>query len=123
MRISDWSSDVCSSDLESARVFTLKINDDGTYTFTLLKPIDAIETVSIGAATSFGSGPTGYQVLSETSESEGLAIISSSGGINGSTSGWGVDNHNFDTGELIRVDFGAKEGNLDRKSTSLNSSH
>src|SRR3546814_14370785 len=77
-----------------------------TYTFTLLKPIDAIETVSIGAATSFGSGPTGYQVLSETSESEGLAIISSSGGINGSTSGWGVDNNN-----------------LDRKSTRLNSSH
>src|SRR3546814_9502783 len=97
---------------ESARVFTLKINDDGTYTFTLLKPIDAIETVSIGAATSFGSGPTGYQVLSETSESEGLAIISSSGGINGSTSGWGVDNNNFDTGEIIRVDFGAKEGSF-----------
>src|SRR3546814_19364884 len=78
----------------------------------LLKPIDAIETVSIGAATSFGSGPTGYQVLSETSESECLAIISSSGGINGSTSGWGVDNNNFDTGEIIRVDFGAKEGSF-----------
>src|SRR3546814_9232191 len=90
MRISDWSSDVFSSDL----------------------PIDAIETVSIGAATSFGSGPTGYQGLSETSESEGLAIISSSGGINGSTSGWGVDNNNFDTGEIIRVDFGAKEGSF-----------
>src|SRR3546814_16637661 len=83
---------------ESARVFTLKINDDGTYTFTLLKPIDAIETVSIGAATSFGSGPTGYQVLSETSASEGLAIISSTGRINGSTSGWRVANNNFDTG-------------------------
>src|SRR3546814_12815823 len=66
---------------ESARVFTLKINDDGTYTFTLLKPIDAIETVSIGAATSFGSGPTGYQILSETSDSAGLAILSSSGEI------------------------------------------
>src|SRR3546814_11510439 len=94
---------------ESARVFTLKINDDGTYTFTLLKPIDAIATVPIGAATSFGSGPTGYQVLSETSESEGLAILPSSGGINGSTSGWGVDNNNFETGEVLRVDFGAKE--------------
>src|SRR3546814_9438039 len=90
MRISDWSSDVFSSDL----------------------PIDAIETVLIGAATSFGSGSTGYQVLSETSESEGLAIISSSGWINGSTSGWGVDNNNFDTGEIIRVAFGAKEGSF-----------
>src|SRR3546814_2045917 len=67
---------------------------------------------SLFRSTSFGSGPTGYQVLSETSESEGLAIISSSGGINGSTSGWGVDNNNFDTGEIIRVDFGAKEGSF-----------
>src|SRR3546814_3256303 len=25
---------------------------------------------------------------------------------------WGVDNNNFDTGEIIRVDFGAKEGSF-----------
>lgn len=93
------------------QVFTLQANGDGTYTFTLLKSLDAIETVPIGAATAFGSGPSAFQILSENESSEGLAIISGggTGAINGSTAGWGIDNNMFGTGETIRLDFGDQE--------------
>ena len=49
-------------------VFTLALNEGGTYDFTLIKPIDNIELVDIGSSTAFGSGPAGYQVLEDTSE-------------------------------------------------------
>jgi hypothetical protein len=88
-------------------VFTLMLNSDATYTFTLLQPLDAFETVSIGASTSFGSGPTESQRLSESVGTTPLAILSSPGAsVNGSTAGWGVTNNNFDEGETILVDFG-----------------
>ena len=94
------------------QVFTLALNGNGTYTFTLLQGLDALETVSIGAATSFGSGPTRYQILSETALSTPLAIISgglSGGEINGSAAGWGIGNNQFEANEVIRLDFGDQE--------------
>ena len=93
-------------DTGDTQVFTLTLNSNGTYTFDLLQQLDAISTVTIGASTSFGAGPTGYQLLSETAGSAPMAIISSpDGGVNGSVAGWGVGNNNFDVGEHIRLDF------------------
>ena len=93
------------------QVFTLQINADGTYTYTLIKPIDAIETIDIGSSTSFGAGPSQFQVLNDATGNLHLALLSSDdGGVNGSVAGWGVGSNNLDTGQDIRVDFGGISG-------------
>lgn len=115
------------------QVFTLTVNSNGTYTFTLLQPLDAPETVAIGASTSFGSGPTGSQVLLNAAGTQQLALLSgwettsdfnatdftnwlTTGNfsnvndtkqkeVNGSTAGWGIDNNNFDGGSVGSREF------------------
>jgi len=136
----------------SSHVFKLQLEENGTYTFSLYKAVDAFETVPIGSSTSFGAGPAGYQILANTAGTQQLALLSgwmtnsgftaadftswlSTGvlnpldtdqaKVNGSTSGWGIDNNNFDGGglgarEIFRVDFddtdsfdGFNPGNFD----------
>ena len=104
----------------------------GFYTFDLLTPLSpTVVNTPLGGTTSFGSGPAPYQVLSATTvATDPLTIITgwhtdvtfnaanwyngtnvlpagvTIANVNGSTSGWGVDNNNFTAGEFIRWDFG-----------------
>ncbi len=95
------------------QVFRLDINAaNDSYTFTLYEAIDARVAVSVGGSTSFGSGPSGSQILTADSTGEKLAILTGwdaagvvQKSVNGSTAGWGVSNNNFDAGEMIRIDF------------------
>ena len=116
--------------ISDSQVFTLVLNESGSYTFTLLKTLDSVELVDVGASTAYGSGPTGYQILLDPAATTQLAILSgwnwtgsasdrvnwlstgnldpnltTQAGVNGSTSGWGVNNNNFDTNEIFRIDF------------------
>ena len=112
----------------------------GQYVFDLIAPLDGtIINTPIGGTTSFGSGPAPYQVVSATNVTvDPLAIITGwqtngsfdaaawyagsavypvtgvvLASVNGSTSGWGVDNNNFTTGEFIRWDFGTPIDDFD----------
>ena len=111
-------------------VFTLTLNESGSYDFTMLKPVDNTELVTIGSSTSYGSGPTGFQVLLDAAATQDLAVLSgwnwsgseadrdawlssgilnpsltTQGQVNGSTSGWGINNNNFEGNEIFRIDF------------------
>ena len=124
-------------------VFILTINPtagtSGQYVFDLIAPLDGtVVNTLIGGTTSFGSGPASYQVVSATAVAiDPLAIITgwhtdasfnaaawyngtnilpagvTIAQVNGSTSGWGVDNNNFTTGEFIRWDFGTPIDDFD----------
>ena len=112
--------------------FRLQLNANGSYTFTLLKQLDAPETVGIGGSSSFGSGPAQGQLLTNTGGALQLAVLQGwmtnnswtsadfdnwqtqgvlnadhvdQAKVNGSTSGWGVDSNTFDSGEILRMDF------------------
>jgi hypothetical protein len=101
-----------------------------------------VTEVAIGGSSSFGAGPTLGQTLTDgaTPTAHPLSVVSgyhptasfdvsawlagtalsqstvTSAGVNGSTSGWGVDNNNFETNnplsqtnqELMYFDFGAQ---------------
>ncbi|MDQ3079248.1 MAG: Ig-like domain-containing protein, partial [Pseudomonadota bacterium] len=122
------------SGTDTTAIFTITVDPNagtsGQYTFDLLQPLDgATSSTLLGSGTSYGAGPsssvivsqgttnlalvTGYQVTGSFSESNFLAgntVPSSSltnQTVNGSTSGWGVNNNNFTTGEFMRFDFGA----------------
>ncbi|MCW2202499.1 hypothetical protein M2227_004589 [Bradyrhizobium elkanii] len=91
-------------------IFTLNLDDtSGHYLFTLLQPFTETTIQNVGSSSSFGSGPSEEQILS--SNTDQLAVVSGStsggsqGGVNGSTSGWGVDNNNFDPNEKLLFDF------------------
>ena len=118
-----------SADDTSNYVFKLTLNEgDNDYDFQLFQSIDALELVSIGAASSFGAGPSGFQALMEDLAGEHLALLSgwtttegfnfdnwqttgnlgtntTAAEVNGSERAWGVTNGNFDTNEIIRFDF------------------
>ncbi|MDH0474713.1 retention module-containing protein [Aeromonas caviae] len=114
------------------QAFRLQLNTNGTYTFTLLKQLDAPETVGIGGSSSFGSGPAQGQLLTNTGGTLQLAVLQGwmtnnswtsadfdnwqtqgvlnaahvdQASVNGSTAGWGVDNNNFNSSEILRMDF------------------
>ena len=133
-------------------VYTLTVNPSagtsGQYVFDLLVPLDPTVTeTAIGGSSSFGAGPTGFQILQSTVGGQDLAVLSgylidetlanadpndsdtdgvfnfntwfttgvlvsgdiASAGTNGSVSGWGVDNNNFEnTNELMFFDFGSQ---------------
>ena len=123
---------------ESA-VFTLEVDPTtDTYTFDLLAKIDGSWTpASIGGSQSYGSGPANFQALTETASGDILALLSgwtvgttfneadwlastgyySTGltfaSVNGSTTGWGVDDNNFNTGDFMRFDFGQPVDDFD----------
>ena len=123
-------------------VFTLTVNpttgSSGQYVFDLIAPLDGvIVNTPIGGSSSFGAGPTGSQILSDTAGGSNLAVVSGwlAGGsfnatnwyngtnalpagltlssVNGSTGGWGVANNNFAAGEFMRFDFGAPMDDFD----------
>ena len=128
---------------DDTAVFKITINPSagtsGQYVFDLIAPLDGtIVNTPIGGSTSFGSGPAPYQVVSATNVAiDPLAIITgwhtdasfnaalwyngtnilpagvTIASVNGSTSGWGVDNNNFTTGEFIRWDFGTPIDDFD----------
>jgi Ca2+-binding RTX toxin-like protein len=112
------------------QVFSLVLNETGSYDFTLLKTIDNTELIEIGSSTSFGAGPTGFQVLQDAAATQQLAVLSgwnwsgtvadradwlstgvldpaltTQNSVNGSTSGWGIGNNQFDAAEIFRIDF------------------
>ncbi|MHC3401473.1 retention module-containing protein [Aeromonas veronii] len=110
-----------------AKVFALTIiPGSDQYKVEVFKPLDGItSTVAIDGSSSFGSGPQPWQVLSNSTVGQ-LSVLTGwkttgafnlgtwkAGGaaavtfdnVNGSTSGWGVDNQNFTAGELMRFDF------------------
>jgi large repetitive protein len=119
-----------------AAVFTLTVNPtagtSGQYVFDLLAALDGSTTnVSVGSGSSFGSGPSNSIIVADNASGTNLAIVTGweptggftpaefsawqAGGIpvltqrsdvNGSTSGWGLANNNFDGGEFLRFDFG-----------------
>ena len=123
---------------ETTQVFTLTVNPtagtSGQYVFDLINPLDPTVTETlIGGSTSFGAGPTGFQILTGGTPVADLAVISgyltqasfnastwlssgvlvptaiASAGTNGSVAGWGVDNNNFENpNELFFFDFGAQ---------------
>ncbi|PZT90856.1 MAG: hypothetical protein DI637_02910, partial [Citromicrobium sp.] len=117
-------------------VFTLTVDPlANTYTFDLLAPLDGdVTNVSIGQGSSFGVGPSNNVIVSDPVEGEvtmatGWNPVGNGGqftgaelaawlaggnpdlvqepSVNGSSSGWGLSNNNFDAGEFIRFDFGA----------------
>ncbi len=121
------------------QVFTLTLDSDGDgYSFTLHQTIDNTELVEIGSSSSFGSGPTGYQILQDAGATQQLAVLSgwetddgfwtpsdlttwldtgvlnaghvSQAEVNGSTAGWGIENNNLDAGEIFRADFDDFDG-------------
>ena len=128
---------------DDTAVFTVTVNPaagtSGQYVFDLIAPLDGtVVNTPIGGSTSFGSGPAPYQVVSATNVAiDPLAIITgwhtdasfnaanwyngtnilpagvTIASVNGSTSGWGVDNNNFTTGEFIRWDFGTPIDDFD----------
>ncbi len=85
------------------KVFTLTADaSTGTYEFNLLQSLTVMNGVN--ASTAHGSGPSQEQEL--FSGATAVALLSStSGGVNGSTNGWGVGNNNFDPNENMRFDF------------------
>jgi hypothetical protein len=117
-------------------VFTLTVDPtagtSGTYTFDLLAPLDTTTTnVSILSNGAFGSGPSNGIEVTNSTTAEKLTLVTgwaATGGftggeegawlaggtpdmtqrtdVNGSTSGWGLANNNFDAGEFLRFDFG-----------------
>jgi VCBS repeat-containing protein len=119
-------------------VFTITVDPNGgttgTYTFDLLQPLDGTTVdTPIGGSSSFGAGPTGFQVLQNTAGTQDLSVLTgyhttasfneatwlstgnltsamiTDAGVNGSTAGWGVDNNNFNgTDELMFFDFGSQ---------------
>ncbi|HET6536915.1 MAG TPA: VWA domain-containing protein, partial [Sphingopyxis sp.] len=118
-------------------VFTLTVDlTTNQYSFDLIAPLDG-DTVNtpISGSSAFGSGPTQYQVLSGNGGH--VAVVAgwqTSGGfnandwynsgtinpsgltqakVNGSTSGWGIQNNNFDQGEFMRFDFGSPTTDFD----------
>ncbi len=120
--------------LDTTAVYTLTVNPaagaDGEWVFDLITPFDpTVVDTPIGGSTSFGAGPTGFQVLDDGGGNP-LCVVSGynvnagfnqaawlasgntaaanldSGGVNGSTAGWGIDNNNFDAGEFFNWDFG-----------------
>jgi large repetitive protein len=130
-------------------VFTVTVNPtggtSGTYTFDLLAPLNGTVTnTPIGGSAAFGAGPAQAQVLNDGAGND-IAIIAGwlttaafdsdawfnplapqlpSGlvldDVNGSTSGWGVDNNNFNdgsgvggVGEFMRFDFGEPKDDFD----------
>ncbi|KAF5055815.1 RTX calcium-binding nonapeptide repeat [anaerobic digester metagenome] len=117
------------NDVDS-QVFTLVLNESGSYDFTLLKAIDNSTLVEIGSSTSFGAGPTGFQVLQDAGATQQLAVLSgwnwtgtpaqlqtwlengvldpaltTQNSVNGSTAGWGIGNNNLEGTEIFRIDF------------------
>ena len=125
-------------DAGDTAVFNLVVDPaagtSGQYIFDLLQPLDPTVTPTpIGGSSSFGAGPTGYQIL-QSATAQDLAVVSgyhmggtfneanwlltgSAGpasnytvaGVNGSTSGWGIDNNNFNgTDEMFVWDFGSQ---------------
>ncbi|TPM52163.1 type I secretion C-terminal target domain-containing protein [Mesorhizobium sp. B2-2-4] len=120
------------SDHSQNNVFTLTVDPtSGTYKFTELTPLDTFHANTLIGGSSFGSGPHDYQQLTasggaqlsivsgwDTSGSFDLNAWMAAGGttattgivfdqVNGSTGGWGVQNANFNNGELLRFDFGS----------------
>ncbi|GAB6110854.1 DUF5801 repeats-in-toxin domain-containing protein [Desulfomicrobium salsuginis] len=117
-------------DIVANQVFTLVLNESGSYDFTLLKTIDNSTLVEIGSSTSFGAGPTGFQVLQDAGATQQLAVLSgwdwtgtpaqlqswldngvldptltTQKSVNGSTAGWGIGNNQFEGAEIFRIDF------------------
>ena len=114
------------------KVFTVSLNGDA-YTYTQVKAFDGMlqPAASVTGSTAFGSGPSTSQILTSGdgtaiailtgyvvttsgnhafNESAWLAGHGASAGleqreVNGSTTGWGVNNNNFNAQEFIRVDF------------------
>jgi hypothetical protein len=102
-----------------------------TYKVELIKAVDtgvATETVTAGAVVTTGSSssPLGYATIGTATQTlgvltgattsasfsrtawydgNGVATGITESTVNGSTSGWGVKNNEYDTGEIIRVDF------------------
>ena len=124
--------------VDTVQVYTLTVNPaagtSGQYVFDLITPLDPTVTdAPIGGSSSFGAGPTGYQILQGLDTTD-LCVVSgyhmggtfneatwlASGnagpgsnyggaGVNGSTSGWGIDNNNFNgTDEMFVWDFGSQ---------------
>jgi T1SS-143 domain-containing protein len=118
-----------------SQVFKLTLNPGSQkYEFELFKGFDGAPsetTLTAVGNSSFGSPPSDFQIIT-TSGSGGQHIAVVSGwkttgafnlgawhsaanvttgivhdDINGSAVGWGVDNQNLNTGEMIRFDFGA----------------
>lgn len=114
------------------KVFTVSLNGD-TYSYTQIKAFDGMlqPAASVTGSTAFGSGQPTSQILT-TGDGTAIAIltgyvVTTSGNhpfdqsawlagngatagleqrnVQGSTSGWGVNNDNFNAQEFIRVDF------------------
>ncbi|MBE5073156.1 hypothetical protein IM511_02405 [Erythrobacteraceae bacterium E2-1 Yellow Sea] len=117
-------------------VFTLTVNPEagssGQYTFELITPLDPdVTDVPIGGATAFGAGPEEQGQALDDGGSTILSVVSGynttvsfdpvdwydtgnvapadlvTAGVNGSTSGWGIDNNNFNDGQFFVWDFGS----------------
>ena len=106
-------------------VFTLTASPDagrGTYEFKLYQAIDnTISSTPITGASASGSSPQPYQILSGSGQA--LAVLSgwsstnlenpwasnslTTGNMQGSTVGWGINNGALNNGEMMRFDFGA----------------
>ncbi|RGP41013.1 hypothetical protein BPTFM16_01308 [Altererythrobacter insulae] len=115
-------------------VFTITVDPDaggtGTYTFDLVTPLDGVVSdVPIGGSTAFGAGPEEQGQALDDGAGEILSVVSGyntlgsfdpvdwfatgnfdpsdleTGGVNGSTSGWGIDNNNFNESQFFVWDF------------------
>jgi VCBS repeat-containing protein len=106
-------------DLEVLSV-TESTSGTGSYNFQLFHSLDGqLVTNSVTGSNSFGSGPTGFQELTAGSTtavllagfSGGVNATSldlshaTQGGVNGSTTGWGIDSNNFNVGDAFVLDF------------------
>jgi hypothetical protein len=132
----------------STWVFEVKL-DAGTATYDLkiLQTIDAFSASPVGRAESQATGPSDWAILqyedpTDPSIISDLAVLSgfkladqndlnkwysgdesvlNTGKVNGSIAGWGESNNNFDTLEVLRIEFGDSiSGNDDSNAPGLN---
>src|SRR3546814_1417416 len=117
MRISDWSSDVCSSDLEAAAIFDEIAGEEGPFQDFAVTHEDSF------ASTEWGfTGRVDFSGGLEALGDEGLAAE-----LDGEPLGLSVEEIEERLGDslsrLVQVRVGVRLPGEDRKSTRLNSSH
>src|SRR3546814_10747482 len=116
MRISDWSSDVCSSDLYGRHLLLGGVTVSGSLTertdFDKVGDVRYVSSDYAGADIPEQSGITSWHGVLTTNVSLGVHTLTAIGGFS-----------KFDTRRFPAYDERSPDGTVDRKSPRLNSSH